>query len=196
MYEPKCIVCQQTAPEGLTCFKCKQRFSPEALIMGFEFKGITREVILNSKYRQKQYSLIKDLTNYMFDFKEQFNLHILKDFIVCPVPPDLKRLQKRGFSLPEIIGKNISTKLSLPYIKILKKVVTTNPLHKMDREERLKAVSKNFSLVEPPEDKILLVDDIVTTGATMLEASKILKKGGAKQVVCLGLTYRPLYSNS
>ncbi|GAI27128.1 unnamed protein product [marine sediment metagenome] len=102
------------------------------------------------------------------------------------MPLDKKRLKRRGFNQAEEIAKVLSEILDIPLINdALLKIKETLPqvkLSEKDREENIKGIF----LCQKPEKiknkKTLLVDDVYTTGSTMEEAARILKKAGAKEV--------------
>jgi len=78
---------------------------------------------------------------------------------------------------------------------ILKKVIATPSLTQQKKKERVKSVKKAYAInikKEKVSKKILLVDDIITTGATLLECSKILKQAGCNEIICFTLAYKKL----
>ena len=107
------------------------------------------------------------------------------DFIIIPVPLSQKRLKWRGFNQAEEIAKNLSIYLNIPiFNNILIKNKETSFQSEISKEKRKRNLLNTFDCSEGISDKrILLVDDIYTTGSTMEECSKILKKAGAKEVI-------------
>ena len=109
------------------------------------------------------------------------------NFILIPIPLHLKRLKRRGFNQAEEIAKELSKFLSLPLVSdCLIKDKETRAQVELNNEERKENV-KGVFLVKNKEKiekkKILLIDDVYTTGSTMEEAAKVLKKAGAKKVI-------------
>jgi competence protein ComFC len=108
------------------------------------------------------------------------------DYVLIPVPLAKKRLKGRGFNQSEEIAKELSGRLGIPlFSDALLKIKSTAPQTELAKEERLENIRGVFS-VENAEKiknkKILLVDDVYTTGSTMEECSRILKDSGAKEV--------------
>lgn len=112
---------------------------------------------------------------------------------VIPVPIHKNKLRKRGYNQAELLAKEIAIGLEVPcYNNYLLRVIDTEPQKKLDDKERLKNLKKAFkcsqNIVEL--NKVLLVDDIYTTGATINGCALALKKGGVKYVaytsVCIG----------
>lgn len=94
----------------------------------------------------------------------------------------------RGYNQSEILGNSLSKKLDLRFnSKILKRVKNTTPQFKLKKEERVKNISGAFEINPRYKGKmsgktIFIVDDVFTSGATMRECGKLLKKEGANTV--------------
>jgi len=109
------------------------------------------------------------------------------DYILIPVPLEKRKLKWRGFNQAEEIGKELSKFLKISLLNnVLAKIKETPPqveLSDEERKENIKGVFlvKNGELIR--NRKILLVDDIYTTGSTLEECAKVLKEAGAKEIV-------------
>jgi len=107
-----------------------------------------------------------------------------QDFAVIPVPLHARRERERGFNQAEILGRLFAEKFSLSINKNLRRVIYTAQQVKLSGEERRKNLKDAFGWSDgkvAPE-KVLLVDDVFTTGATMQECAKVLKNNGVKVV--------------
>ena len=108
------------------------------------------------------------------------------DFLLIPVPLSKKRLKWRGFNQAEEIGKELSKFLGIPLIgDVLLKTKTTPSQVELADEAREENVKGTFSLKNEEKikgKKILLVDDVYTTGSTLEESALTLKRAGAKEV--------------
>ena len=154
---------------------------------------MARDCIINSKFGPKAFSLIYNLVDYAFIYKEQFSLNeFTNDYVITSIPSDKDRKAKRGFNLAELIAKKISKKLNLKYKEILEKNKSSEPFEKLNKKQRHLQIKNSFKLKSKIYEKILLIDDVVTTGSTLQEATKTLKKSGAKHVTCLAICYKPL----
>ena len=112
------------------------------------------------------------------------------DALVIPIPLHAKRLRERGFNQSELIAKNIASHFGLKLeTEILRRVINTAPQMAIkDHHERNKNIIGSFEV--PPNNKslltnktILLVDDVYTSGATMQEAGRILRRAGAAKII-------------
>ena len=131
---------------------------------------------------------------------EDFNFN-WRGFTVVPVPLHPRRERERGFNQAEIIARIFAEKLDLPLNKNLRRGVYTTQQAKLTKEERQKNLknafvwdadnkrvpSRNSGTPLIAGEKVLLVDDVFTTGATMQECAKVLKNNGAKEVWGLAL---------
>jgi ComF family protein len=189
-----CPVCEEIITEkGLLCPFCRseRKSSLNSLICTVSYEdSTTKKLIHNFKYR-----FIPDISNPLADFVIQGliqNDSPLPD-LICPVPLHPKRLRWRGFNQSLLLAQRISEELA-PLTKIEVLDILMRQRHNPPQmgiknySERLKNVSDIFSL-RPNSDhskiknkKILLVDDVATTGATLEECARILKTSGAKKV--------------
>jgi ComF family protein len=100
------------------------------------------------------------------------------------VPPDHKRLLERGYHIPQILAQHLAISTKSESIATLTKKTASQRQTNLSREERLKNNQNNFQIIpenlahidKQQEIIIWLVDDVITTGATILECAKTLKK--------------------
>lgn len=120
-----------------------------------------------------------------------------EDLLITNVPRKRTRVLKYGFDHSQEIAKAISKKLGLKYVRLLKSK-SKAPQKKLRGEERIK--NAEFDVINKREivkgKKILLVDDIVTTGASMGASAMLIRAIGAKEVigVCMAITYKDEYT--
>ena len=110
------------------------------------------------------------------------------------VPLSRKRLRKRGYDQARLLAEELSRQTGLPCVPMLRKI-RNNPAQSgtgdaKKRRENVKGVYEALSEEEIAGRRILLVDDIVTTGATLSECASVLKKAGAKEVSAMTLARR------
>lgn len=133
--------------------------------------------------------------------EELSELSILNNFrepILIPIPLSRKRHRERGYNQAELIcnklieidGKNNNFKLEKNILTKIKE--TEHQVKTKNRISRLKNLSDSFSVKNPELIKnrnIILIDDVLTTGATLTEAKKILKQFGAKKVIAFTVAH-------
>ena len=110
--------------------------------------------------------------------------------VVVPVPLHRRRLHERGYNQADLIAKPLARKLKLPYRPVL--LVRKRPrpdMHILTLRERWESVRGAFATQNASQVdnlRVLLVDDVLTTGATLDACAKVLREAGAKSVI--GLT--------
>jgi len=111
--------------------------------------------------------------------------------LAVPVPLHRKRLRHRGFNQALIQGHGISQRFSGPLLfDNLVRLRSTRPQVELSSHERMENVKGAFGLARPSEfqeKRVLLIDDVFTTGATMNECARVLKEAGAASVTVLTL---------
>jgi ComF family protein len=156
------------------------------LVCLWEYQGAIRKAILSLKYKFA-FDIARELgLEISVILKNEFN-PLPKKGYVAPIPVFKDRANWRGFNQSEEIGKFVAQGLKLQFISdlVIKKVRTQSQTE-LDRKERTKNL-KNVFAFNPVYNiqhsiPIILFDDILTTGTTLKEATKALKRAGARQV--------------
>ena len=172
------------------CGECrKAHFYFERAYSACIYEGVLKELIHAFKYKQKV-SLARLFAKLMVDFIKE-NDEIIKGVdMLTFVPLHSKRLWEREFNQSKIFALVISNTYGLRLADTLQKTKTTKPQNELPREGRLTNLTDAFMIKgQAPLDglNILLVDDVMTTGATLSECSKVLLGTGAASVRCLTL---------
>jgi len=147
------------------------------------------ESIQRLKYNLENY-LASSLGKLMSSFAREYIFNVT-DFLIVPVPLHRRRLRERGFNQSLLLARVLASDLGnqLDYLSLIRKRYTRAQTG-LKREARRKNVKDAFSIIYPEtvkDKKILLVDDVFTTGYTLNECARILKKSGATTVICLTL---------
>ncbi len=154
------------------------------------YEGVIKELIHEFKYKNKSH-LGKPLSNIMTEFIKEYDLPIDYLDLIIPMPLHKVRLREREFNQAEVLGRHIASEFNkeiAPSALIrhrLTKTQTELPVNK-----RFVNVKDSFSVAENCNLKnknVLLVDDVLTTGATSSEAAYTIKKAGANIVFVLTL---------
>lgn len=203
IYPKVCGICGEISKEDI-CNKCKvkinklkrnkkhiyltKNFCTHMYI--FDYRDILKEKILQYKFKEATYlykTFIKIISN------DKKICGFLKSCdIMIPVPISKKRKQKRGYNQSEMIAKYIAKNIeNLTYRNdILYKVKDTLPQSLLNKEKRSQNISNVYcikNIEQVNNKKILLFDDIFTTGNTVNECAKMLKQAGAKEINVLTL---------
>jgi ComF family protein len=171
--------------EGFECGWCRKdgyRFD-RARSLGL-YDSVLKELIHFYKYRN-QPGVVDEieplLRNYFGSCREEY-----QGYSVASVPLHVKKLRERGFDQSFVLAHKIAEILGLPLLtRPLKRIRETSPQTRKNRAERLKNVRNAFEVASPEavfEKNILLIDDVFTTGSTVNEVSRVLKKARASSV--------------
>lgn len=150
----------------------------------FSYQESIRKLILNYKFNGKSY-LYKTIVNFLL--KNENFFPILKSYdTIIPVPISQKRRKERGYNQSELIAREIAQNLEIEYVNQClfktKNIVEQSKLNKEERQKNIKNVYQLYQTEIITNRKILLVDDIYTTGSTVNECSKMLKKAKPKKI--------------
>ncbi len=153
----------------------------------FEYKKIIRKLLLRYKFGEKPY-LSNMFANIILNNKKIGT--ILKNYdIIIPVPMDSKKKSERGYNQTELIINLVSNKRDiLVENRVLYKAKNTKTQSTLSLNERYENIKNAFLVknIEKIKDKkVIIFDDIYTTGATVNEISKILKNAGVKKILVL-----------
>lgn len=146
----------------------------------FKYKNLIREQIIALKFREKPY-IYKSLSYFLKNNQKCFD-YLEKYDIIVVVPISKERKKERGYNQSALMVKELSDLIDAKLItNILYKIKNTVPqssLNKKEREENAKGIyiAKNCNKIK--NKKILLVDDIYTTGSTVNECAKVLIQNG------------------
>lgn len=151
----------------------------------FKYKGYIRNLLINYKFNNKPY-LYKTFSNITVNNKKMMDF--IKSYdIITSVPIHKKRFYNRGYNQSELFSKEICKNLKRINFRTdilfkIKNNTAQSTLNKIERTLNVKNVYeiKNANLIK--DKKILLIDDIYTTGNTVNECSRILKENGAKEI--------------
>lgn len=186
---PSCRICgtPTVSAHTTTCKSCMEAKPPYAQILYYGiYEGALKKSIHLLKFNSCK-RLSKPLSLLMSE------LSIAKaakkaDGIV-PVPLHITKLRQRGFNQTAVLGHHLSKKLEVPLkLDLLKKTKDTPLQTDVTGKERLKNIKGSFSVSADVKGlSLLLVDDVITTGATARECSRVLMEAGARQVTVVAL---------
>ncbi|MCH5350373.1 MAG: ComF family protein [Clostridiales bacterium] len=146
-----------------------------------DYTDSAQNVVWRMKYGDAKY-MARPLAQYMIDTL------IRTDWVFdcfTFVPSDKKRARRRGYNQAEMLANELSALTTKPCFDLLEKIKTTTNQARLTRQERLTNLVGAFKARFTPPEHVVIVDDVMTTGATLNECAKTLKKSGAKIVYAL-----------
>lgn len=204
-----CENCKRELPylQGPRCMKCGKEVDreeqeycrdcvrlPKHYIQGypvFRYEGALKAGMAAFKYHNR-----KEYAEFYADsiwqtYKQELQQCRLD--LLIPVPVHKHKLRKRGYNQAELIARALSRYMQLPCCgKVLTRIIDTRPQKELNDKERLNNLKRAFLLSsnEVKLKRVLLVDDIYTTGATIEACTQVLSEAGAEAVyytsVCIG----------
>lgn len=188
--ETICTVCNTHAIDGITHPGCMGRYTLQGTFSSVSYDGAMKKILFAYKYEPYIRGLEPFLTQLFYEGliqKEHLVPLISKNPILIPIPLHISKFRERGYNQAEILARGVSKKLQIPWRDSLVRKRRTISQVSLTKAERKKNIANVFMLKEKDKslikDKIiLLVDDVMTTGSTLTEAGRILKKAGAKEV--------------
>ena len=202
---PFCAQCERAlnAPRPFVCPKCGRRSVSEGLCADCkelppaftlcrsyaDYAPLLRYAVAKMKFHNQPF-LALPLAQKLVDVWQKEGL--CADG-VCYIPLHEKRLKKRGFNQSELLARHFCGGVNLPLIPALTKKAETKIQHTLSREARKKNLSGCFAADKKAVQgkTLILIDDVITTGATLDEATSALKKAGAANVYCLAVCATP-----
>lgn len=190
--EPVCCLCGQPLEDRREeyCYDCSRK--KHSYTQGkalWVYKGAVKDSLYRFKYQNRQ----EYARYYGIQLARAYGEWIQRCGIsaVVPIPLSRKRLRQRGFNQTGLVAIRLGKEMGLPvFPNLLLRVRDTTAQKELNEEERKNNLKRAFktSANKVQLDHILLIDDIYTTGTTMNEAAKELKRAGAAEVYCLSIS--------
>lgn len=176
--------------DGLTHPNCRSKYAIDGAFSSIDYRNIAKKLIYQFKYKPHLSDLKTVLIDLLYEGIIQHETLMKafdqKSFVLTAVPLHNARLKARGYNQSEILAKGLAKKLKIGHVQLLKRVKNTKTQVGLDRKKRMENISGAFSVAPnillSQYLNILLVDDVLTTGSTLLGAARMLKRGGAKRV--------------
>lgn len=205
IYPPKCVFCGKVIDKSDICSECEktlpytkgdsvyQKFLfVDKCISPLYYKDYVRRAVLRFKFSGCSCYSCR-LGAIMSECAEN-NLDCGSIDMISCIPLSKKRLHDRGYNQAELLAREISKAVDVKFVPTLKKIKNNTAQSTIkDAKLRAKNVVGVYTVTDPETVKgkyILLVDDVVTTGSTVSECARMLKKAGAKAVYCITLARR------
>jgi len=185
-YGQRCFGCGTLTELGRTCSRCRRFGSPARVWVTTNHEGAARDLLHAFKFEQQR-AAADSLALLMAATFVENNGADYPDYLVIPVPTATKRVRQRGFDHAQLLARSVARKLGLNYQPVLARLGQTRQVgsKRADRIAQMadKYLVKNSARVSG--QKILLIDDVVTTGATLNTAARALRLAGATRVDAL-----------
>ena len=172
-----CFLCNRLTANWRVCASCRRKSQLRGVFVASHYQGKVKTLIRRLKYQRtvSAAGVLAKLLAKEIAHPGQFNL-------ITWVPASSNRYRLRGYNPAKLIARGLSAELGIPHAETLYKLGQTRQVG-TDRRLRLSQLRGQMYTVRPSlikGAKILLVDDVVTTGATLNECGRVLKNSGAR----------------
>lgn len=186
---PFCERCSEPFPgaitESFSCANCAHRtLHFDAAVAAYRSRGVVRKLVHDFKYG-RQFHLRHTLGSWLSETLTDPRLRGRRFDVVVPVPLHPARKRERGFNQAQVLAELVSAKISVPLRGVLERIRYTTTQTAFDRAERMENLHNAFRLrknANVRDSRVLLIDDVLTTGSTLSECARVLKKAGAVSV--------------
>lgn len=196
LFPPKCVLCgrllqKQETDLCLECFytmpesdRVRKIAGTSGCIAPLRYQGTVQEAVIRYKFAGKSY------------YAPAFGKLLCKRIeatdaeLVTWIPVSARRRFERGYDQAELLAKEAAAYFGLPCVRTLRKRHTKKQSRMASAAERTANIAGAFTPLHPENfvnKRILLIDDVCTTGATLAEAVRTLKTAGAEQISCAAL---------
>ena len=186
---PFCMKCSEPFAGAITgpfaCANCAhQTLHFDAAVAAYRSRGIVRKLVLDFKYGG-QVHLRHLIGDWLCAALNDPRLCERSFDIIVPVPLHPARERERGFNQAALLAELLAGKMSVQIKPVLERVRYTTTQTAFDREERMENLHNAFRLRKKADVRhlrVLLIDDVLTTGSTLSECARVLKRAGAVSI--------------
>ena len=200
LYPPVCGICEKIN-KNYICRDCEKIIKKMQInriekvsnkyfdyqIRSYRYNGIIREKIIQYKFEEKSF-LYKTFSKIILNNKKIYGFLENYDIILC-VPMYITKKWQRGYNQSELIARKIAKSLQINFQKNnLLKIRETKKQSTLNKQERITNVINAFKIKDESKLKgkrVILFDDIYTTGNTVNECSRVLKQAGVSEIIIL-----------
>lgn len=195
VFPQRCIMCRELMPKGDLCEECQAKISPQERLINIPMGKKSRMLKV---YSPHVYTAGYRETIGKFKFEgATHHAVLLARFIYAHTPPEAfadadiitfvpmtrRCIRERGYNQAELLAKELSKLCAIPCSQLLNKTAENKAQHTLSSKNRKDNVKNVFALNgDINGHKIIIIDDIITTGSTMCECGRVLFKGGAAAV--------------
>src|SRR5437763_1985407 len=186
---PFCAKCSEPFPGAITqtfsCANCEHRtLHFDCAVAAYRSRGLIRKVLHQFKYG-KQRHLRYQVARWLAEGLHDSRLRGRHFDLVVPVPLHPARERERGFNQAALIAELVAPSAAIPSRPVLSRVRYTTTQTAYDRAERMENLHGAFRLRKNRDVRglrVLLIDDVLTTGSTLSECARVLRQAGALSI--------------
>jgi competence protein ComFC len=188
-YGERCFGCGRISRRSQTCSACRSHNSPNFVWVGTHYENTAKDLVQRLKFNHQRVaadSIAKVMTATFLNFNPDWLIQ-KKKYLIVALPTATTRVRQRGFDHTALVAEQISGQLKAENKNSLQRLGQSRQVG-AKRYLRTRQLKEMFYVAQPIAVKgrnILLIDDVVTTGATLQEAARALRQAGARSVDAL-----------
>ncbi len=193
-YKPYCYICKNINNNFIIHKFCKNKFYLDKIIVLTRYKDkIIKKLLQDAKFYWKK-DIFEDFAIYLSKLlQENEKIQRKRNYIIIPIPMYFLKKVFKGYNQTDILAKNIWDILQIKVkYNVIKKIKNTRQQSKLTKKERIINLQNAFKINKKQIDnidnkKVILIDDIVSTGTTLNEVAKTLKENWIKNIIWLAI---------
>lgn len=177
---PECYICRRISRDFITHSNCFKKQSLTRVAVCWKYENTAKKILSTFKYKCS-YKIAQEIAELITIRSFSQSKDLQKKTLILPVPIHKSRLNQRGFNQTELLAEVLSNTLKVDYSNsLLERSRHTSKQHSLSREQRSKNLEGAFKIRDPTGSfiskyqKVIIVDDVITTGSTLNEISKLL----------------------
>jgi ComF family protein len=173
-----CYRCRRLSDTAKTCDSCRNHSELFAVKVATRYHGLAKDLVWQLKFQGAQ-AAAREIAEQLVGSLPQ-----LEGFVIVPVATATSRIRQRGYDQATLIARALAARTGLPYVAALRRSGQHHQLGS-GRQQRLSQLQEAYRVVRPlalKDQHVILIDDVLTTGATLEAAAKAIKAAGAKRV--------------
>lgn len=181
--EACCYLCRRSARLGRTCALCREASPLISVNSATAYNGVAKDMLWKLKFERLQAAADVMATL----MAERFGEYVADDMLIMPVPTATSRVRMRGYDQAALLARSFAARSRGHYTPLLMRLGHQEQIgaDRRQRHEQLEGVFQLRRQQSLAGARIILIDDVLTTGATMEEAARCLQAAGAKAVGAL-----------
>jgi len=183
-----CFICNRGTFDSGICPACSEKTKINNIFVATKYTDSVAGKVVEAV----KYNFMETMVGTMSAILEKAidDKNYLLNALLIPIPLHRKRFAERGFNQAEELARRLAIKYNCDVDeKLIKRVKYTGQQAKLDRDGRLVNLKDAFFCTGQPSEKVIIVDDVLTTGSTFVEAAKVLNANGAKEIYCVAVCH-------
>ncbi len=175
---PRCYVCGRWDEAWRTCRACRRQTPIHTLWTVAKYEGAAKELLHKLKFERSRAGA-EPIAGLLAG-----RCTLSDDTVVTFVPTASRRARERGYDQAALIAKELSVRLGLPFVPCLARIGDNRQVgsNRQLRKQQMEGVFRPLNPAAFQSRHVLIVDDVLTTGATCEAAARVLRQAGAKRV--------------